>query len=195
MLISSEITRREISTFAVFFYSVTRDKPFVLWYIPASRFRAPAQPAEKPSPRRCSSQPSTSWKDGRVVDCTALERRHVRLGHRGFESLSFRQIQIRCCFMQHRIFYFLQNNQRTPPYFVSLSLRRSHSHWWMFWWVSWRKIDIFSFSTVKRKSCLGVLKKLPTLSFVSSSISHKARSVKSKSLISSSASKDFMRKL
>ena len=26
-----------------------------------------------------------------MVDCTALERRHVRLGHRGFESLSFRQ--------------------------------------------------------------------------------------------------------
>lgn len=25
-----------------------------------------------------------------MVDCTALERRHVRLGHRGFESLSFR---------------------------------------------------------------------------------------------------------
>ena len=91
MLISSEITRREISTFAVFFYSVTRDKPFVLWYIPASRFRAPAQPAEKPSPRRCSSQPSTSWKDGRVVDCTALERRHTEIPYRGFESLSFRQ--------------------------------------------------------------------------------------------------------
>lgn len=27
-----------------------------------------------------------------MVDCTALERRHVRLGHRGFESLSFRQL-------------------------------------------------------------------------------------------------------
>ena len=39
------------------------------------------------------------------------------------------------------------------------------------------------------------IKRQPTLSFVSSSISHKARSVKSKSLISSSASKDFMRKL
>lgn len=46
-----------------------------------------------------------------MVDCTALERRHTEIPYRGFESLSFRQISIRCCFMQHRIFYFLQNNQ------------------------------------------------------------------------------------
>lgn len=91
MLISSENTRRKKFNFRRLFYSVTRDKPFVLWYIPASRFRAPAQPAEKPSPRHCSSQPSTSWKDGRVVDCTALERRHTEIPYRGFESLSFRQ--------------------------------------------------------------------------------------------------------
>ena len=91
MLISSENTRRKKCNFRRLFYSVTRDKPFVLWYIPASRFRALAQPAEKPSPRRCSSQPSTSWKDGRVVDCTALERRHTEIPYRGFESLSFRQ--------------------------------------------------------------------------------------------------------
>lgn len=91
MLSSSENTRRKKCNFRRLFYSVTRDKPFVLWYIPASRFRAPAQPAEKPSPRRCSSQPSTSWKDGRVVDCTALERRHTEIPYRGFESLSFRQ--------------------------------------------------------------------------------------------------------
>lgn len=91
MLSNSENTRRKKCNFRRLFYSVTRDKPFVLWYIPASRFRAPAQPAEKPSPRRCSSQPSTSWKDGRVVDCTALERRHTEIPYRGFESLSFRQ--------------------------------------------------------------------------------------------------------
>lgn len=123
MLISSENTRRKKCNFRRLFYSVTRDKPFVLWYIPASRFRALAQPAEKPSPRRCSSQPSTSWKDGRVVDCTALERRHTEIPYRGFESLSFRQIQIRCCFMQHRIFYFLQKN---PASTVSLRLPLLH---------------------------------------------------------------------
>lgn len=33
-----------------------------------------------------------SRKDGRVVDCTALERRHTETPYRGFESLSFRQI-------------------------------------------------------------------------------------------------------
>ena len=122
MLISSENTRRKKCNFRRLFYSVTRDKPFVLWYIPASRFRAPAQPAEKPSPRHCSSRPSTSWKDGRVVDCTALERRHTEIPYRGFESLSFRQIQIRCCFMQHRIFYFLQKN---PASTASLRLLES----------------------------------------------------------------------
>lgn len=31
-----------------------------------------------------------SRKDGRVVDCTALERRHTETPYRGFESLSFR---------------------------------------------------------------------------------------------------------
>ncbi len=116
MLISSEITRREISTFAVFFYSVTRDKPFVLWYIPASRFRAPAQPAEKPSPRRCSSQPSTSWKDGRVVDCTALERRHTEIPYRGFESLSFRQILIPGSLRTSGIFIYFKHLQELPIY-------------------------------------------------------------------------------
>ena len=35
-----------------------------------------------------------SRKDGRVVDCTALERRHTETPYRGFESLSFRQIYI-----------------------------------------------------------------------------------------------------
>lgn len=116
MLISSEITRREISTFAVFFYSVTRDKPFVLWYIPASRFRAPAQPAEKPSPRRCRSQPSTSWKDGRVVDCTALERRHTEIPYRGFESLSFRQILIPGSLRTSGIFIYFKHLQELPIY-------------------------------------------------------------------------------
>ena len=116
MLISSEITRREISTFAVFFYSVTRDKPFVLWYIPASRFRAPAQPAEKPSPRRCSSQPSTSWKDGRVVDCTALERRHTEIPYRGFESLSFRQILLPGSLRTSGIFIYFKHLQELPIY-------------------------------------------------------------------------------
>lgn len=116
MLISSEITRREISTFAVFFYSVTRDKPFVLWYILASRFRAPAQPAEKPSPRRCSSQPSTSWKDGRVVDCTALERRHTEIPYRGFESLSFRQILIPGSLRTSGIFIYFKHLQELPIY-------------------------------------------------------------------------------
>ena len=33
-----------------------------------------------------------SRKDGRVVDCTALERRHTEIPYRGFESLSFRQL-------------------------------------------------------------------------------------------------------
>ena len=43
-----------------------------------------------------------------MVDCTALERRHVRLGHRGFESLSFRHIEVRYCRMQCRIFCFFK---------------------------------------------------------------------------------------
>ena len=32
------------------------------------------------------------WKGGRVVECTALERRHTEIPYRGFESLPFRQI-------------------------------------------------------------------------------------------------------
>ena len=31
------------------------------------------------------------WKGGRVVECTALERRHTEIPYRGFESLPFRQ--------------------------------------------------------------------------------------------------------
>ena len=48
--------------------------------------------ARRVSTRNAARMPRHPRKDGRVVDCTALERRHTEIPYRGFESLSFRQI-------------------------------------------------------------------------------------------------------
>ena len=65
-----------------------------------------------------------------MVDCTALERRHVRLGHRGFESLSFRQNPINPVELYLRVFllladFFLENSSLRLS--VVIRLRRSSS--------------------------------------------------------------------
>lgn len=65
-----------------------------------------------------------------MVDCTALERRHVRLGHRGFESLSFRQNPINPVELYLRGFllladFFLEN--RSLRLSVVIRLHRSPS--------------------------------------------------------------------
>ena len=65
-----------------------------------------------------------------MVDCTALERRHVRLGHRGFASLSFRQNPINPVELYLRGFllladFFLENSSLRLS--VVFRLRRSSS--------------------------------------------------------------------
>lgn len=72
-----------------------------------------------------------------MVDCTALERRHVRLGHRGFESLSFRQNPMNPVELHLRGFllladFFLRKQQlalvgRYPP--PSVSIGQCPSFW------------------------------------------------------------------
>ena len=55
------------------------------------------------------------WKDGRVVECTALERRHTEIPYRGFESLSFRQNSLSPIALKRSGFFLAPAIRLRPP--------------------------------------------------------------------------------
>ncbi len=136
MLISSENTRREISTFAVFFIQslVTNLSFFGIFlllgfgHLPnlqQSLHHGAATHSRAHHGRMAEWLIVPPWKGG-------IRKFRIE-GSNPSPSAKSQSDAVSCSI---GFFIFFRIIKRSPPHFVSLSLSRSHSHWWVFWWAS-----------------------------------------------------------